>query len=622
LLALLGCPRPAPVEPTGGDDPSVDAAPPADETALARAIRMIDAAQLEGLLSTRETDLARAAAAGLTVAEITRLLEELLADCLATTATCEDFSVSGGLFDRPDRVATELLFRLLGEAGSTDELPLLLRLDSRFVWRSGLALERILERRWIEARPLHPPTPPTATDVAAVRASLDDFAALRVRDGALVAEAPTAAELDDLAYFLAAVRDAAPEVGTAQEAGRGSFARPGAPDAAREALARDLDAAKYAGDLPAVIRSGLAYLESLGYPGPIRTDEESSYAWGGASWSYVMRDVARAAEATGDFALAEALYRRAPPGGGACGTSVDARWREQVEGAIRAAELAGRPNAVVAERLLALDGAAAAWNKPTYGPLELAEAGFDLARLYRGALLAVNREAPLEELQSAFDAAPPDLGPAARRRLDAHGAEDWERRVWAVEGLADVAGRDALPTLFGLLDTGRTPVRVRALRALGAAAERPHGDPCRPVGFGFGEGGGAWEREVSPFGHDCETVITLAETDELAARLHPLLGDPEPDVRAAAATALGRIASPTSRARLQHLANHDPGAPDAGEVCRMITDETGAQHDECAPYQPVREAALEAIEWLDRVEQAWTSQAAEAAEATGPAAPP
>ena len=609
LPLLLGCPRPAPVEPTGTDDPHADAAPAGDETALERAIRMIDAADLRGGLETRDEDLARAAAAGLTEDELLRTLAELLADCLAASAPCEDYSVGGGMLGRPDRAVLEMLFTLLGESGSSAALPWLVRLDARHVRRAGLALERILERRWEVERARHPPTPPTTDQVAGVRATLGDFLAVRVRDGTLVAETPAAAELDDLAYFLAAVGDAGPEVGTARESGRGSFARPGEPDPAREELARALDEAKYAGDLAAVRRTGLAYLESLGYPGPIRTEEESSYAWGGASWSYAMRDVAQAAEATGDAELAEALYRRARPGGGACGTSVDYRWRQQIEGTIRAAELAGRANAVVAERLIAVDGAPAPWSTTSYGPQPLAEAGFDLPRLYRGALVTANRDADHAELEAALRAAPAALAGPALERLAARGPEAWEPRVWALEGLADTAGREALPVLFELLAAGRSAVRVRTLRALGAAAERPHGDPCRPIGFGFGEGSSEWSRTISPFGHECETVITLAETDALAARLHPLLEDPEPDVRAAAAEALGRIGSPTSRERLQQVADTDPGDPDAGERCRMVTDEHGTTHDECTPYQPVREAALEALERLDRVESAWARQA-------------
>ncbi|MBN1771991.1 MAG: HEAT repeat domain-containing protein [Deltaproteobacteria bacterium] len=613
LPLLFGCPRPAPVESSGPSDTAGASAVPDGETALERVSRMIDAARIQGTASTREEDLARAAAVGLVEDEILRTLAELLADCLAATEACEDFAVSGGMLARPDRYVLELLLTLLGESGTPAALPLLLRLDARHVWRAGLTLERILERAWTAGRAEHPPAPPTAEQVAAVRAGLGGFGVLRIRDGAFVAEAATDAELDDLAYFLAAVCDAGAEVGVFEEAGRGSFARPGEPDPARENLARALDEAKHAGDLGAVVRTGVAYLESLGYPGPIRTEEESSYAWGGASWSYAMRDVARAAEATGDFGLAEALYRRARPGGGACGTSVDYRWQRQVEGAIRAAELAGRPNAAVAERLIAVDGDAGSWRGTDYGPRTLADAGFDVARLYRGALVTANRDAPAEELEAALRAVPAALAGPALERLAARGPEAWDRRVWAVEGLADASGREAVPALFELLATGRTAVRVRALRALGAAAERPYGDPCVLRGFGFGEGSSEWARAIAPFGHDCETVITLAETDALAARLHPLLEDPEPDVRAAAAEALGRIASPTSRERLQRVADADPDDPDAGERCRTVSDESGATRDECTPYQPVREAAREALERLDRVEAAWARQAAEAA---------
>jgi hypothetical protein len=68
-----------------------------------------------------------------------------------------------------------------------------------------------------------------------------------------------------------------------------------------------------------------------------------------------------------------------------------------------------------------------------------------LRRLYRGAMLTLNRDLPAAELEAALKTAPPTIRARALRRYRQKGAEDWERRVYALEGWAVVGRAAALP---------------------------------------------------------------------------------------------------------------------------------------------------------------------------------
>ncbi|MFY0541563.1 hypothetical protein [Nannocystis pusilla] len=205
-----------------------------------------------------------------------------------------------------------------------------------------------------------------------------------------------------------------PLVGGAVEASPGSPLTPAAPDPENDRLAAAAGDAKARGDVVGLVQHGRAYLARLGFPGPVNGRAESHWAWGGARYSYVFRDLALGAELLGDPTLAGQLYRRADPGGGMCGTSVSYRWSEQVRGAIRSAERAGDCRVAVAERLLDVDGPRDMYPKPApdsmdYGPARLAAAGFDVARLYRGALLTAGRDAEPAVLRAALERAPEPL---------------------------------------------------------------------------------------------------------------------------------------------------------------------------------------------------------------------
>lgn len=576
-LALALAPAPAPAKSTSGQV-SWDSAAQAARTAVERA----------GLAKQGKRTLAElAGAAGLKRAEVVRLLDDMLVAC--NGASCP------ALAQEP---AAERLIATLGEIGTTADAPVLLRLDAIGIYRGERALESILIRAMADAIPKARCAPPTAADLAAARVQLADFAVLRFDRGVLRGEAPSPAELDDLAYFFAAVADASPAVGEAVEASAGSPTRPAAADPEADRLAAATADARKRGDVAGLVQHGRAYLARLGYPGPIQGNAESTWAWGGARYSYVFRDLALGVELLGDVRLAGQLYRRADPGGGMCGTSVSYRWAEQVRGAIRSAERAGDCRTALPERLLDVDGPRDMWPAPApdsmdYGPARLAAAGFDVARLYRGALLTAGRDGEPALVRAALERAPEPLRSAALARLTRRGPEAWEARVFAIEGLADIAGRAGLAELLRLLPTFAPDPRRRALEAIGAVADRPHWDPCDPDegGIFMGSIGSQWERHVTRLGETCPTSMRLHEAAPIAEAIAPWLKDPDPDTREAAAVALGRIghraALPALRAQ-----RRDGYRPEGTQRC----DEKG-----CHKYYPVREAVAEAITTITKL---------------------
>lgn len=563
--------------------------PPARETAVAAARAAVAGHKLGRYHATPLRE--RAAAAGLDRARVARLLTDLADAC---PDACPDLA-------REPAVST--LLHIFGESGTAADAPLLLRLEARGSYEAGRALEAILARALADAVARAACAAPTPAELAEARADLRDFLVLRQRGAALVAEAALPAELDDLAYFYAAVAGNGPQVGAARE-GSGSWASPAAPDPELDKLAADLTRAQAAGDLPALVAAGRAYLARLGFPGPIRADAEGTWAWGGARFSYVLRDLAQASELLGDHALAGQLYRRADPGGGACGTSTSHRWAEQVRGAIRSAEQLGDCRAALAERLLDIDGPPTMFPQPApvgedYGPARLAAAGFDVARLYRGALLTAGR-GDEAQLRAALAAAPPALGQPALERLARLGPEHWERRVYAAEGLADVGRRDAIPQLLAALAAAPGDLRPRLLAAIGELARRPEFDPCDPdlSGIGLSGIGSGWTREITWLGGSCDTVLRLGDARVTAVSLVPWLQDHDPDTRAAAAHALGelghRAALPALRARAR-----DPYLLEGATIC---------EDDRCRPDYPVREAVADAIariQELSRSDARW-----------------
>ncbi len=437
--------------------------------------------------------------------------------------------------------------------------------------------------------------PPHDVTVAAARQRLDDFAVLEVYRGELVARAATQQELNDLAWFYASIRGAGLEVGEYQEAPDAThgFLRPAESSPRLDALATEIERARATEDPWNIEAASRAYLEELGYPEPLQTDRENGYAWGGARYAFVMRDLAAALEAMGQLDEAEHLYRRANPGGGACGTSVDYRWKLQVKGAIRTAERAGRCDHVIPERLLEIDGPS---DPDGYGTRRLREAGFDLARLYRGALVTLNRDADMDDLERALAHLPGDLAPRALDRLHREGREDWARRIYALEGYADVVGAAAFGHLLHSAAHGTISTQQRALRAIGELARRPIFDPCAP-GRGFESSWSSyWQREVRTLGRSCDTTLSHDQRQALATDLVALLGKVRDEIRAEVVGALGALASPLAVDALTR-ALLDPFV--RGQRCDVYGP-GGIGTGACVDHFPVRERAREALQRIHR----------------------
>lgn len=454
-----------------------------------------------------------------------------------------------------DAELREHLLEWLRHEGTARALPVLMRAAARHAWPAARAIEAILRERMLAE--LGPCAPPTARRVAAVRDTLDDFAVVdRVAadGGRWVARALTDAERDDLAYFLVAVEHVGPAIGEVGRSVRGGPATPesAAATKARERALAEIEAAKRDGDARALRRAATRYLEGLGFPDAIDPTREQQWAWGGARFSYVARDLAAAAEILGEHELALGLYRDTNPGGGACGTSVDVRRGDQLRGFIRTAEALGRCELTIAERMMNWDGDEEA---SAYGPARLVDAGFDLARLYRGALLTRHRDLEPSALEAVLAGAPGGLADAAVERLRRRGPEAWEARTWAVEGLAAEFGRPEIPTLLDLLPHADPRLAARIVRSVGELEERHQLGPCDDTGWwGLRGSSSHWTRPVPAIAKGCATQLADRDADALALRVLPLLH--APDLRLAAATAetLGALAAPVAQAPMRRRA--------------------------------------------------------------------
>jgi hypothetical protein len=327
--------------------------------------------------------------------------------------------------------------------------------------------------------------------------------------------------------------------------------------------------------------------------------------WGGSGASYLMREAARSAELLGRYDLAEALYRRALPGGGMCGTTVHLRLAAQIAGAVRAAEQRGGCRTAVVERLYALARA-----DTPYGTDSLARAGFDVPRLYAGALLMSGRDdvAALERALLAL----PSRSAEAVARLTRLGQEAWATRVRALEGYADTAKGAALPWLMALAAQGGATTRTEALHALGALAEDRGYDPCVPTRLGriWGTHSGDGRREVRGIMQDCKTRLRAPTIDDLVQRVEAMAKDSDASVREAVANTLGRLGATRSRPVLKALSDDRFDA--GGQVCTQ----RGSEPQVCERNRPVALAAREALDALKRADEARAKQqAAQAAQA-------
>ncbi len=528
--------------------------------------------------------------------------------------------VSRGV-DGPNTSAhVEVLFKWLGEVGTARSLPLLYRID-RMEWVTS----RILERQMEAAMARSDCAPPSESEVQAAEASLHDFVVIRADASAFRFERLTADELQDLAYFMAAVSEAGPPVRQSGGEDGWSDDLTGAEETDADANGSDepftqaeseelslsddyshddsAEAALRRGDLDRFIDLARAYLQFFGYPSSLDGPRTNRVCHLRHLNSYVTQDLAEVLEARGEFHEAAFLYRVAIPHG-PCGSSVGSIWERRIRGFIRSHEKAGRCRAVVAERLLDFERSVEILPGPnehyTYGPSRLTAVGFDVAKLYRGALLTAFREGGQKELKARFSKAPAPLSQLALDRLARKGTEAWERRIRALEGLADGTGREAMRRLIPLAlanvpssESGLPTLRVRAIEALGDLLHRPAVDPCTPNdewgsrgSFGFG---GHWRKKVQSL-TECGAVLNADERDALSGQLFPLLRSSHADVRREGAETLGKIGSPSALAELKHLV----AKPAAGLVLNEWDEE-----DLRWWAVEIRRAAQNAIETID-----------------------
>lgn len=557
------------------------------EEALARALSL--ATEWAAVRWNEEKMIAWIGERGLDETHVRRMLEGVARPCLDGRARDTDACKELGEDTKDVGKAAYMLVDVLAELANPTALTgpsvrVLVRLDARGYWRGDKGVERILERR-MEAS-AGACKPPSTAEIDAAKQSIGDLAVITPEP-----RWPSAAELDELAYFYAAIAAAGPIVGHGQET-IGAPLPPDHPDfAERKRLADEMRDALLDGDLPEHARASDAYLRTLGYPGPLRLAQEGDMRWGGAGASFVMRDAARTAEILGHYDLAESLYRRANPGGGGCGTSVDFRRDDQIRGAIRSAEMRAGCRAALAERLYTIEGDL----RHVYDTARLTKAGFDVPRLYAGALLTIGRD-DAAALDRAIKALPTRSNEAAARFAKL-GPEAWSARVRALPGYADTARDASLDRLLLFAERGAPGVRAEAMSAIGRLAEDRGNDPCLDTGLRFSfRGWSRSDRQVRSAMNDCSTRIPAKTVDGALARIAAMAGDPDAGVREAVAVALGRLGSQKAKTALTKLAKDTFDA--GGTVCVQRDD--GPQI--CGPNRPVARAAEDALKKLGEAE--------------------
>jgi hypothetical protein len=502
-------------------------------------------------------------------------------------------TIAGEQESKAKQERKQLIHSLVGavaESGSKRGLTKLLGLMACGVEAPTWGRERILERAMARMIAVVPCTPPLPGEVAAEKEKLAEFPLLRLHKGGLRVDYPTPKELGDLAYFMVAVAGAGEEPGSRNEGGTWPNKAPANP--LRAELFEQLGVAKAAGKVIEVERLARGYLESLNFPDTLHGDEEDVRFVHAPRYRYVMHDLAESWEALGRYHAAAGLWRRNGLAGGQ--SDVKYSWSEQVKSVIRDEEIEGRCEVTVPGRLLDVEGAHGGADD-LYGVRRLVDARFDVARLLRGALLTVNRDAGEQVVGKAVDALPEMPRLWATMRLREKGPEDWERRLHAMRGLADVMQADAIPLLLQAAEQSLPAGRRRAIAALGDLAERPLFDPCRSVG-GYRSGRAEWVRPIKPLAYSCDIPARNAVYRRVAASLFAYAKDPDRGTREAVAEALGKIASSSALPLLRRLSRDDEQAG-----TRLNPE---GEH-EYQPHFPVREAALRAISNVEEIERNW-----------------
>ncbi|MBI5528822.1 MAG: HEAT repeat domain-containing protein [Deltaproteobacteria bacterium] len=470
--------------------------------------------------------------------KILQLLEHYHSDCIAPTSSCRDMGA-----------VAKILYALLARHGTPKAFPKIwwFMADSSLAGQVATdILTRTMQSNLAEC------APPSNAQIEEEKMALSNFFALRVRNGTLTAETPSSVELSDLAYFYAAIRGAAKEPGSV-EVVHISMEEQDKEDVVLDPLLKRFQASQRQGDLAQSIRLGKEYAQALGYPSGVIG---ANARVGPSSFSGRMaflHELALLHEMAGDFGDAATTYRKLPNGQVPPILRDHRDFRVQVEGVIRTEERSGNCGGVVAERLLEIDRSA-------YGTKRLTDAGYDLPRLYRGAIVTMNRDAGSDEIARAISRGPGSLREKAIERLRRVGPEDWARRVYAIPGLIDVEQRASLPIVLKKIGEATAKNKVVLLVGMGVLTRRPDKDPCkksrsRPLESGelFGCGG-PYTRQIRALGRSCETKFKADEADTLAKTVLKQLKDEDINVRTAAVWVLGGLASPVAKGDLEKLA--------------------------------------------------------------------
>ena len=259
--------------------------------AFADANARLAKASIKSKYSIDAKAVGRARAAGLDAARIERLLvgafaKRLHAGACPKKTPKKKLSRIDRMFanrrfaKRDDTKVVDMLLALLGKVGRKASLGLLWRLSEIGYWNADYAREAILETMMKRAIAHAKCQPPSAAEVAGERAKLAGFAVIERVHGALSARKPSARELDDLAYLMAASSARGPAVGTWPERGKGNWMRRAKkPSATRREWAQKIKGAKAKGDVQQIAFAARRYLASLGYPKGIRTTKVHDYSW-------------------------------------------------------------------------------------------------------------------------------------------------------------------------------------------------------------------------------------------------------------------------------------------------------------------------------------------------------
>ena len=259
----------------------------------------------------------------------------------------------------------------------------------------------------------------------------------------------------------------------------------------------------------------------------------------------------------------------------------------QIEGAIRTSEQLRGPCAALPERLFGVGFDL----RDAHGPEGLT--AVDASRLYRGALVTRSRE--LLEEGTTLVASRSDRE-AFEQRRSRRGAEPYAKRVRALRGFADQAGKGSVSLLLEI--AAREPALQQEVFDALAALLRDYGNVC-PATEGIGYGGwfasSSGTRSIQSIMTACETRPPLDVLTEVVRAASASAGSADPRVREEVAQLLSALADPRGRPALARLATDTFHS--GGEICHG-DDEARV----CEPHYPVRHAAREGLERLEEIE--------------------